>query len=224
MSCIYREYKGENGIKYKWNNFFFSAILLFGFGVFGLGLFVCLFTFVLFLSPQNLSFIIYFLHTYGKVGGLYKEIESHMHSKDPPETVWPELKEKEIRQVIRSLFCFKYKINIVSDKSLGTVVKLMYQKLWIYILFYITNKVLFNTVICPFHTSSKSGLFLYPHFHLFTLFIYTKVGMAKILFYNPKYPQIKISYKSFFFSWQSVIFFFFFWLCYVIAPCNFKGC
>lgn len=47
-------------------------------------------------------------------------------------------------------------------------------------------------MICPFHTYSKNDL-LYPYFHLFTLFMYTKLGMAKILFYDSKYSQIKIS-------------------------------
>lgn len=70
-------------------------------------------------------------------------------------------------------------------------------------------------MISPFHTYSKNGLFLYTPFPVFTLFMYTKLGMAKILLYDPKYSQIKISYK-----W----FICFFWLYYVIAPCNFKGC
>lgn len=78
--------------------------------------------------------------------------------------------------------------------SLGTVVKFMYQKLWIYFpCFYITNKILLNAMISPFHVYSKNGLLLYTLFPIFTLFMYTKLGMAKIILYDPKYLQIKIS-------------------------------
>lgn len=57
-----------------------------------------------------MSIIIYFLHTYRKAGGLYKEIESYVRYKDPPEIVWPEL--KKYLRLLGNFLCFKYIINI----------------------------------------------------------------------------------------------------------------
>lgn len=84
-----------------------------------------------------------------------------------------------------------------------TVVKDIYNKLWIYFTCFLLLPMLSSI---QWYVTSTRGLLLYPYFHLFTLLMSTELGPVKILLYTQNIFRLKFP-RNYSFCWTKYQFF-----------------